>query len=235
MKILAVDTATKNCSVAITDGETVRAELTTVNDQTHSKHLLEKIHTVIQRAGVSIANLDGFAVTIGPGSFTGLRIGISSIKGLAVALDKPVVGISSLDVLAQQTAPGSCLVVPCLDARKGEIYFSHYRFINGQLTKEKEEMVSAPDKVVKDISEPCIFVGSGALVYQELIRAKLGALACIAPQSCHIIRASTVAYLSMKRFKNDDVDDITALVPNYIRMSDAELKFAKRLSAAEKR
>lgn len=233
MKILAVDTATKSCSVAVTDGEVVCAELTTVNEQTHSKHLLEMIHTVTQMADMSIAELDGFAVTIGPGSFTGLRIGISSIKGLALAFDKPVVGISSLEALAQQTVPSSYLVVPCLDARKGEIYFAHYRFANGLLTKEKVEVVLPPDQVVKDIFEPCIFVGSGAQVYQDLIRQELGANAIIALQNRHIIRASTVAYLGMKRLENDDVDDINALVPHYIRKSDAELNFTKRMKAEQ--
>jgi tRNA threonylcarbamoyladenosine biosynthesis protein TsaB len=232
MKILAVDTATKSCSVAVTDGEVVCAELTTVNDQTHSKHLLEMVHTVTQMAGLSVTDLSGFAVTIGPGSFTGLRIGISSIKGLAVAFDKPVVGISSLEALAQQTVPGSYLVVPCLDARKGEIYFAHYRFVNGLLTKEKDEVVRPPDQVIKGILEPCIFVGSGAQVYQELIRQELSGNALIAPQNCHIIRASTVAYLGMKRLENDDVDDINALVPHYIRQSDAELNFTKRMKAS---
>ena len=234
MKILAVDTATKSCSVAVTDGKVVRAELTTVNEQTHSKHLLDMIHTIIQMAELSIAELDGFAVTIGPGSFTGLRIGISSIKGFALAFDRPVVGISSLEALAQQTVPSSYLVVPCLDARKGEIYFAHYRFVNGLLTREKEEVVLPPDQAVKDIREPSIFVGSGAQVYQDMIRQELGANALIAPQNYHNIRASTVAYLGMKRLEKDDVDDINALVPHYIRKSDAELNFSKRMKTAQK-
>lgn len=234
MKILAVDTATKSCSVAVTDGEILCAELTTVKEQTHSKHLLEMIHAVTQMAGLSVADLSGFAVTIGPGSFTGLRIGISSIKGFAVALAKPVVGISSLEALAQQTVPGSFLVVPCLDARKGEIYCAHYRFVKGVLTKEKEEMVLPPDQVVKDIFEPCIFVGSGAQVYQDMISQELGVNAFIAPQNCHIIRASTVAYLGMKRLENNDVDDINTLVPHYIRKSDAELNITRRMKAAQK-
>ena len=234
MKILAVDTATKSCSVAIADGPVVCAELTTINDRTHSKHLLEMVDTVTRMAGLSVTDLHGFAVTIGPGSFTGLRIGISSIKGFAVAFDKPVVGISSLEALAHQIVPSSYLVVPCLDARKGEIYFAHYRFVKGLLAEEKEEMVRPPKKMIEDINEPCIFVGSGAQVYQDLIRRELGANALIAPQNFHTIRASTVAYLGMKRLGNDDVDDISALVPHYIRKSDAELNFTRQAKAVQK-
>ena len=102
MKILALDTAAKSCSVAIVDKESVLAELTLCREQTHSKHLMEMINTTIELSGIIVSELDGFAVTRGPGSFTGLRIGISSIKGLAAATCKPLVGVSSLDALAMQ-------------------------------------------------------------------------------------------------------------------------------------
>jgi tRNA threonylcarbamoyladenosine biosynthesis protein TsaB len=102
MKILALDTATDSCSVAATDDGTLAAELTIRKNQTHSKHLMELIHSVLEIAGFGVGDLDGLAVTVGPGSFTGLRIGISTIKGLAHALDKPVVGVSTLEALARQ-------------------------------------------------------------------------------------------------------------------------------------
>ena len=91
MRILAVDTATKSCSVAVTEDKTVLGEITNVSEQTHAKHLLEMVHTVTRESGLTLSAMDGFAVTRGPGSFTGLRIGISSIKGLALAVNKPVV------------------------------------------------------------------------------------------------------------------------------------------------
>ncbi len=100
MKILALDTATPSCSVAVTDGGTLCAELSSFKNQTHAKHLMDAIDSVLSIAGFGVDDLDGLAVTVGPGSFTGLRIGISTIKGLAHALDKPVVGISSLEALA---------------------------------------------------------------------------------------------------------------------------------------
>ncbi|NNK84267.1 MAG: tRNA (adenosine(37)-N6)-threonylcarbamoyltransferase complex dimerization subunit type 1 TsaB, partial [Desulfobacterales bacterium] len=100
MKILAVDTATKSCSVAIVDKESIIAEMTVINEETHSKHLLGIINVVLKYADLDMADLNGFAVTSGPGSFTGLRIGISTIKGFAAALKKPMVGISTLSALA---------------------------------------------------------------------------------------------------------------------------------------
>ena len=104
MKILALDTATKTCSVALTDDGSLAAESTIIKNQTHTKHLMRLIHSVLEISGFGLSDMDGFAVTIGPGSFTGLRIGISTIKGLAQALGKPVVGISSLKALAWQGA-----------------------------------------------------------------------------------------------------------------------------------
>jgi len=227
MKILAVDTATISCSVAIVDEDSLLAEVTIVREQTHSKHLMEMIQTVIGLSGLDAAEVDGFAVTIGPGSFTGLRIGIGSVKGLAVASGKPVVGISSLDALAMQVSPSPYLICPLLDARKGEVYFSRYRFQDGCLQQEIKENVSPPDKAVCDIIEPCVFVGSGARVYQDAVLDTIGKLAHFAPFCRDTIRASTVAHLSMDRFRNAEVDDVDTLSPRYIRKSDAELNFRK--------
>ena len=139
MKILAVDTATKSCSVAVIDEDRLLAESTSFEDQTHSRHLLNIIDTVLGKAGLKIAQLDGFAVSIGPGSFTGLRIGIASVKGLAFSLNKPVVGVSSLQSLAFQCSKSPYLICPVLDARKQELYFCRYRFNKGKLEKESRE------------------------------------------------------------------------------------------------
>ena len=144
MRILAVDTATQTCGVAVADDHRLMAEVTIVREETHSKHLINAIEAVLTQAATSLADLDGFAVTIGPGSFTGLRIGISSIKGLAAATGKPVAGISSLDALAFQTTVSSGLVCPLLDARKGEVYFSKFRRTGDRLNRESQERVASP-------------------------------------------------------------------------------------------
>ena len=231
MKILAVDTATKSCSVAIIDAGSLSAELTTLKDQTHSKHLMELIHNGLGMSGFSAADLDGLAVTIGPGSFTGLRIGVSTIKGLAHALDKPVVGISSLDALAWQCADRSYLICALLDARKGEVYSATYRYNHDTLTQKSPESASAPEAAVQKIKEPCVFIGSGAQHYHKRLSTLLGDLAHFAPKSQNIIRASSVACLSMKRFETRDTVAAVDLVPHYIRQSDAELNLgAKSLS-----
>ena len=223
MRILAVDTATTSCSVAIVDKTSLLSEFTLAKEETHSKHLMDMIKAALRMSGLNFSDLDGFAVTRGPGSFTGLRIGISTIKGLAVASEKPVVGVSSLETLALQVSYSRDLICPILDARRGEVYFSRYRFLNGHLKKQTKERVAPPDQAVEDLNESCLFVGNGALLYKEMILEKMGELASFAPLIQNTIRASTMAYLSMAKFENNDTDDIEKILPYYIRKSDAEL------------
>ena len=228
MKILAVDTSTLSCSTAIIDGGIIRAELTTINNQTHSKHLMTMIDTVCTMSKIEMAEMDGFAVTIGPGSFTGLRIGISTIKGLAWSLKKPVVGISSLEALAWQCTPVPYLICPLLDARKHEVYAGRYRYSGGELLKKGDELVSSPLDVVDDIREHCVFIGSGAALYRKEISNKLGRLAIFAGQRKDNIRASAIAELSVQRLVNHRADEAASLVPHYIRKSDAELTWQNK-------
>lgn len=228
MKILAVDTATKSCSVAIIEGGSLSAEITILKDQTHSKHLMELIDSGLGMSGLNAADLDGLAVTAGPGSFTGLRIGISTIKGLAHALGKPVVGLSSLEVLGWQCADRSSLICPMLDARKSEVYWATYRYVDDMLTRQSPENVGAPEAAVQEIQEPCVFIGSGAQLYRQRLSTALGDLAHFASDSQNIIRASSVAFLSMERFEARGSIEAADLVPHYIRRSDAELNLGHK-------
>ncbi len=223
MKILALDTATSSCSVAVTDDGSLCAELTLRKNQTHSKHLMEMIDSVLAIAGFGVGDLDGLAVTIGPGSFTGLRIGIGTIKGLAFAVDKPVVGISSLETLAWQCADRSNLICPLLDARKAEVYYATYRFDKDDLVQQTPARAVKPEVVVREITDSCVFIGSGAQLYRQKIKKIMGGMAHFGPPGQDIIRASSIAFLSMKRFKAHDTDGVADLIPHYIRKSDAEL------------
>lgn len=227
MRILAVDTATQNCAVAIADDDRLMADVSILRKETHSKHLISAITAALTQAAIALTELDGFAVTIGPGSFTGLRIGISSVKGLAAATGKPVAGISSLDALASQATGSSGLVCPLLDARKGQVYFSKFRRIRNRFSRECEEQVASPQQVVKDIAEECLFVGDGAVVYRDFLAGRLGSLARFVSRDQNTIRADTVAVLAMARFKDADTLDSATLAPHYIRASDAEISLMK--------
>ena len=222
MKLLAIDTATDSCSVAITDGDTLRAELTATPGRTHSKHLMQFVSMVLEAAMMKPTDLKGFAVSIGPGSFTGLRIGISTVKALAFSLGKPVVGISTLAALAWQCSSRPGLICPMIDARKQEVYCGRYRLDRHGLKREADEKALTPEKALDGIKEPCFFIGTGARMYQEKIKARLGRLAHFPLESRHALRASSVAFLGLRRFASGQRDNVVLLVPNYIRRSDAE-------------
>ena len=229
MKILAIDTATLSCSVALVDEDHLLAETTLVNEQTHSKHIMVLIQQVLDMSGVSVSDVDGFAATHGPGTFTGLRIGMSTVKGLAEAGDKPVAGVSSLAALAWQADP-SLLICPLIDARRNEVYFAHYRFEDGKLKEVTPEVVGSVQEAVRDIQTPCCFIGSGASLYGDFIRERLGPLAVFAHGFQNTIRASTVAHLSRERLTDyDHVRDRDRFLPRYLRQSDAEIHFTKGL------
>ncbi len=222
MIVLAVDTASKSSSVAILDGQSLVAETTLVRSETHSRHLMDMIDGVMRLAAIRPAQMDFFSVTVGPGSFTGLRIGISAIKGLAVACAKPVVGISTLDALAEPFSNGNGIICPMLDARRGEVYFSRYRVQGGRLNKEIDEQALPPSAVLAGIHDPCLFIGDGAQAYRREIIAALGDRAAFGTSDQNTVRAAVVGLLAIRRFEQDSVSDPARLIPSYIRKSDAE-------------
>ncbi len=227
MRVLAVDTSTRGCSVAVTDGEADLAEATYHGARTHSRHLMPMVRSVLSLAGLAVTDLDGFAVTLGPGTFTGLRIGVGAVKGLAAASDKPIVGVSSLRVLAEQANLDDRLICPLIDARRGEVYFSLFRPREGILQRETPDGVAPPEKAIAAIREPCLFVGSGAALYREMLAKALGSRASFAPDGLNVIRAAILANLGATRLSRGETDDLHAIAPAYIRKSDAELNLER--------
>ncbi len=224
MKVLAVDTATKSCSVAVVSDEQILAEMTILNEQTHSKHLMDLISSTIKISGLELKDLDGFAVTRGPGSFTGLRIGISTVKGLAAASEKPIVGISTLNALASQFSFSPYLICPVLDARKNEVYCSTYRFTDTTLRNIMHEQVLSLEQAISNINETCLFIGDGVYANKKIIIDKLEEFAKFAIPCQNVIRASSVALLGISKIRSNNTENTETFIPNYIRKSEAELK-----------
>jgi tRNA threonylcarbamoyladenosine biosynthesis protein TsaB len=223
MRVLAVDTSTRSCSVAVVDQDDLLAEVISGNGQTHARHLMAMIDSALELAGLNLSMTDGLAFTCGPGSFTGLRIGISTILGIATATRKPIAGISGLDALAMQAASPGMTICPLIDGRRGGVYCGRYRWSNQELIKETAEQVLPPDQAITGLRAPALFVGNGARLYQGLIRDRLGDAACFALNCQNTLRASTIAWLAMKRFEIGDVDDIYRFKPMYIRRPDAKI------------
>ncbi|MBS3758293.1 MAG: tRNA (adenosine(37)-N6)-threonylcarbamoyltransferase complex dimerization subunit type 1 TsaB [Desulfobacterales bacterium] len=231
MRVLSVDTATRVLSVAVIENRTLLAELTVNHGQTHSTHLMPAIDAVLEHCRLCFKQLDGFAVCVGPGSFTGLRIGLSTIKGLAFAVSKPIAAISALDALAYQFPCVSHTICPMIDARKGEVYSAGYSFVAGELSQLWPASVSTPEAAVGDISAPRLFVGSGALLYRDRISDIAGDLALFASDGQDYIRAATIAMLGHRLLARQQGRPPSALNPWYIRASDA----TRRLSASARK
>lgn len=224
MKLLAVDTASRSCSVAVADGERLAAELTATVARTHTAHLMTMVDSALGMAGLDVGAMDGFAVTLGPGSFTGLRIGISTVKGLAFAAGRPAAGVSSLAALACQALPWPGLVCALLDARRGEVYAGLYRVAGGRPVALAAERVLPPERLLAEIHTPCMFVGDGAERHQGLVRARLGERAHFLPGERNVIRAANVAALAIPALELAGAGDLDLLLPRYVRPSESELK-----------
>ena len=226
MRILAFDTSTPTCSVAVqADGRI--ADVSFASSRTHSHHLMQMVDQALGLAGIRVSELDAFAVTRGPGTFTGLRIGISAAKAMALAARKPLLGISGLEALAAQAAETHRLICPMVDARRSEVYCACYRAEATGLRRVSEERVCPPEKVLESIEEPCLFVGNGAELYRHLVLEMRGKDGTVAPPVQNNIHASTLARMAAERFREGQGTQDASLVPQYLRKSDAELKLGK--------
>lgn len=229
MRILAIDTTTMLGSVALADGGRLVAQEQQGVPGTHSERLLGSIDHLLVLAKWRREEINAIAVATGPGSFTGLRIGIATAKGMALALGCPVAGVSSLASLALngQSFPGTTVAV--IDARRGELYAGGWTFSpRGTPKRVLSECVLAPDALIarlKKIRGPLLFVGDGAFAFgAKLIRA-IGARARIAPGAQCYPQAMNLALLARARLERGKGEDAAALAPNYIRRSDAEIGF----------
>jgi tRNA threonylcarbamoyladenosine biosynthesis protein TsaB len=234
MLILAVETSTPTGSIALMEipGETSKpgaeekcwGEYTLNFPGTHSERLMPAIEYLLREASLSIGDVGGLALALGPGSFTGLRIGVSTVKGLAYALGIPVVGVPTLDALAQNLRYAPSLVCPVLDARKKEVYAALFRGDGqGRLEKISEDWVIAPEELCSRISEKVIFLGNGMEIYGETLRKKLGSQALFAPPEFSLPRALHVARLSLPQFQKGHTLNLFSFTPTYLRRSEAEI------------
>ncbi|KPK99434.1 MAG: hypothetical protein AMJ91_07855 [candidate division Zixibacteria bacterium SM23_73_3] len=225
MKVLGVDTSTMTAGVGIVDQEEVLVDLKFDVRVTYSEILMPTIDLALRTVELEISDLDGFALSIGPGSFTGLRIGLSTIKGLCFASGKPLASVPSLDALASLSLYCRYPVVPLLDAKKDEVYAAIYDTSEGELRRKSEYLVIGVEDLVKKISEKTLFVGSGAKLYRKELIDLLGEKACFATGEQSIPSGASVARIGLNKLASGQTENITDLEPLYIRMSEAELKF----------
>jgi tRNA threonylcarbamoyladenosine biosynthesis protein TsaB len=217
MRVLAVETSSLAGGVALLDDERLIAEYVLDVSVTHSERLMAAIDRVLGDARWTPRMLDALAVAVGPGSFTGLRIAVSTVKGLAVALGVPIAAVPTLDAMAA-TVPWAALpVCPVLDARKGEVYASLYRWGGEGMRREWDYLALAPDALAARLSEPVILLGDGAAVVRS-------PHARAVPPPRRAPSPACVGALGLERLRRGDTVAAAALEPIYLRPSEAELK-----------
>jgi len=230
MTILAMDTATMVSSVAVATEERVLAEVTAETRFTHSETLVANIEEVLRLADVKREELSAVAVSLGPGSFTGLRIGLAAAKAIAYALSIPLVGVPTLEVLAAAFPSPGAIVAPLIDAQKGNGYFALYRFTETGLVCEKDVCVASPEEIADAIANeesPVTLAGDFA---RKLMQkgVELPKNASLAPITHIMPRAALVAARAVVRLKNGEGKSPMELEPIYVRRSEAEVLWEKR-------
>ena len=224
MKILALETATLAGSIAIVDdAEGLIGEVRVNVRIAHAERLMPSIEWLLNASNTPVKEIDAFAVSIGPGSFTGLRIGLSTAKGLAFAANKPIVPVPTLDAFAGTMPFCLHMICPMLDARKSEVYAGLYRWEDNYCKKILSETAIRPEDLLKTINEPVVFMGEGSRIYKSLISEVLKSNAIFAPPSRMSPSAATVAAIAIEKINQGITTDPLSLTPFYIRKSEAEI------------
>ena len=229
MKILAIETSTMLGGVAIMDetaGLIIEAKLNVKT--THSERLMNEVDHALKQAGLGISDIDVFGIAIGPGSFTGLRIGLSTVKGFSYAAGKPIVSIPSLEAFAWNFPYSEHPVCTMFDARKKEVYAAVFQWRDIGFERVMDETSIKPADLVKSLEGKVIFAGEGALLYRETIVEIAGENALFPALHSMVPSPSNVASLGLRKALRGDFSEPVSLVPYYIRKSEAEVKMKSK-------
>jgi tRNA threonylcarbamoyladenosine biosynthesis protein TsaB len=229
--ILSYDTATSNCSIALTRGGfddcQVVASLSLHSGITHSRRLLGSIDWLLRESSLTLDDVSAIAVGLGPGSFTGLRIGMATAKGLCQGSDKPLIGISSLDAIAASVSSEK-MICAVLDARKKEVYGCFYRCSGKDIARPcSEPFVLPPEVLAQQILEPVVLAGDGVEVYTAVWTEVLGNKCERATNRQKFPAADVIGFLAAEKYNNNDFLSLNSAVPAYVRASDAELSLVR--------
>lgn len=234
MRALAVDTSTATAGIAVADENGLLAEFLLKDKKTHSQKLVPMMKEVLESLKLDLSDIDVFAAVTGPGSFTGLRIGVTTIKTMAYALKKPVVGIPSLDALANAAVvPDDALVCPIMDARNSQVYTALYKPRNGLMANLSGYMGLHISELVKQIGEKyaganVMFAGDGVLLHRDFLKIQLKERCSFMPPFTYQMMAAPAAQLALALHARGESTDCAGLVPFYLRPSQAEREYERK-------
>ena len=235
MKILSLDTATQAATCAILDDDKVLGEITFNYKKQHSQILMPMIDDLFKNTQMSIGDIDAFVASKGPGSFTGLRIGMATVKGLSQGSKKPFVTVSTLDSLAYNLAYTSGIICPILDALRDNVYTALYNFDNNDFNQTLDYVNISIDELInilKDKDCNITFVGDGVPKFKEKLIANLPNIS-FAPAHLNLAKASSLGELGLKLLTSGVKDDIYAAIPIYLRKPQAEREYEEKMRQKE--
>jgi len=227
-KILTLDSSSLTGSVSLCQGEFPVAESLLNIRSTHSEKLLKQIDSMLEETGWQLADLDLLAVVTGPGSFTGLRIGIATIKGIAQVLNKPVIPVSTLQTIAMNLPLSSVPICAFLDARKSEVYTQLFEWhpAAGPMAID-DPVVCPPEQLLSRLSGRVALVGDGVSLYRQMIEDILADRGLLPVATAHQLRAVNASWLALQAYRSEMISTAAEILPTYIRPSDAELNLSK--------
>jgi tRNA threonylcarbamoyladenosine biosynthesis protein TsaB len=222
MLTIAFDTSFKTAAVALLRDKAILYDVIVNNSFNHSETLLPAIEQACRQLRLKIGDIDLFACTLGPGSFTGLRVGVSTLKGLLLATGKPAVGVSSLAALALNVTDDAALICSVMDAGRGQVYAACYGYNDKKIVQQiSPEEVIDPRDIIFDSQSQVIFVGEGAIKYRDLLAGAAGKVK-FASSRHQYIRASAVGILGCEKYHRNELINPDTFVPVYLRAADAK-------------
>lgn len=230
MRILALDSSGLVATVAIVENDQTIAEYTVNYKKTHSQTLLPMLDEIVKMTELDLSTIDAIAVAGGPGSFTGLRIGSATAKGLGLALDKPLIHIPTVDGMAYNLFGNTGLICPIMDARRNQVYTGIYRFEKDFEVVEEQMAISVQELIEKlnQYREKVTFLGDGVPVYGKQLEEGLTVEYCFAPAHVNRQSAAAVGALGMRYFAEGKIESARDHQPDYLRLSQAERERAEK-------
>lgn len=230
MKILAFDSTATSASVAVFDDENLIGEFFINTKQTHSQTLLPMAESLLKNTNVDVKDIDLFAVNTGPGSFTGVRIGVAAVKGMAMALNKPCVAVSTLDSMAYNLLDVNCTAVCVMDARCNQVYNANFQINNGKAEKLCEDRALSIDELTAELNSiqgEIILVGDGAKLCYDKIKEAIPNIKIASVQNRYQ-KASSTALVALDLYSKGQTLTAEELMPYYLRLPQAERELKKR-------
>ncbi|MCM8709760.1 tRNA (adenosine(37)-N6)-threonylcarbamoyltransferase complex dimerization subunit type 1 TsaB [Clostridium sp. SYSU_GA19001] len=231
MIVLSIDSATESASCAVLSDEKLLGEINLNDKKQHSVVLMPMVDNLLKSLKLTIKDIDGFVVSKGPGSFTGLRIGMSMVKGLSQGTNKPFVSVSSLDALAFNMAYSHGLICPIIDALRDNVYTALYCFEDGKINRLTDYMALHIDElinIVKEHNKTSIFVGDAVGKFKEKLNESLNKV-YFAPSHLNIVKASSLGELGINLLSSGNYDDLYTSAPIYLRKPQAEREYEKKM------